>query len=85
MQGYSRIVERENTKLLVKPSMLEIRDFTSTNVDSFMKRGLKLAPNVDGSTHDTKEEVDKGILTAVQESKEVRNLLRMSPSFCAWF
>ena len=42
-----------------------------------MKRGLKLAPNVDGSTHDTKEEVDKGILTAVQESKEISDQLIM--------
>ena len=48
LQVYAKIFERDNMRLLLKPVVMgETRDFASSNVDSFVKRGLRLAPNVD--------------------------------------
>lgn len=87
MQAYAKIFERDNMRLLLKPTgMGETRDFASNNVDSYMKRGFRLAPNVDLTPlQGRKEDVDRGIIEAVQQSRELNNLLIMPPSFCAWF
>ena len=86
MQVYAKILERDNMRLLLKTAGVgETRDFAASNVDSYVKRGLRLAPIVDLTPQqERKEDVDRGILEAVQQSKEMRNLLSMSPSFCAW-
>ena len=69
LQVYAKIFERDNMRLLLKPVVMgETRDFASSNVDSFVKRGLRLAPNVDLTPlQERKEDVDRGIVEAVQQ------------------
>ena len=86
--GYSRVFERENVRLLLKPRNMNERDVKEsiiTNVNSILSRGLKYAPNVEVKFLESMEDVDKEIREAVRISKDVNYLTKASPSFCAWF
>lgn len=86
--GYTKVFERENIRLLMKPKSMnerEVKDIIVANVNSILLRGMKYAPNVDVKLLESKDDVDKEIRDAIRISEDVHYLTQASPSFCAWF
>ena len=87
LEGYLRVFEKENMRVLVKKGVneREVRDAANQNYEAMMRRGRQFAPNVDVKLLETKEAVEKELRVAVQLSEDVDALLKTSPSFAAWF
>lgn len=87
MEGYLRVFEKENMRLLAKKGAneREVREATNQNFEMMMRRGKQFAPNVDVKLLETKEAVEKELRMAVRLSEDTGALLKTSPSFAAWF
>ena len=81
------LLEEENVRLLHRNENVLQRNqlrIVQENVKNLLDRGCELAPVVDVKL-DLAKNVDQAIRKSVLKSKDVVNLTRCNPSFCAWF